>query len=346
MVHSWAKHTAGNGSTVRVVLFDYPKAFDLIDHVLLVRKVLALDMPVSVSRWIIDFLKDRTQRVKLGNDCLSEWRNIPAGVPQGTKLGPWLFILMIDDINTSNTELWKYVDDITIAECVDKNKASTIQFDVEELITKSSENKFQHNETKCKELRISFANSVADFAPIVINGKAIEVVRTVKLLGLNTSSELRWNCHVSEICKKVASRLFFLKQLKRANIPPIDLVTFFSTCIRPVIEYACPVFHNALPAYLSAELEQLQKRAMRIIYPFTPYSDALACANLEKLSERREATTTKFFDIISHDGDHKLHHKLPPSNNCSVNLRQKRKFHAPRCKTKRLMNAFIFSNCV
>ena len=156
MVHFWAKHTDGNGSTVRVVLFDYRKAFDLIDHVLLVRKLLALDLPVSVSRWIIDFLKDLTHRVKLGNDCLSERRNIPAGVPQGTKLGPWLFILMIEDINTCNTELWKYVDDTTIAECVDKNKASTIQFDVEERITKSSENKVQLNETKCKELRISF----------------------------------------------------------------------------------------------------------------------------------------------------------------------------------------------
>ena len=70
----------------------------------------------------------------MGEDCFSEWKNVPAGVPQGTKLGPWLFILMIDDINTSNTELWKYVDDTTIAECVDKKKDSRIQSDVEELI--------------------------------------------------------------------------------------------------------------------------------------------------------------------------------------------------------------------
>ena len=168
MVHSWTKHTDGTGSTVRVVLFDYRKAFDLIDHTLLARKLLALDLPVGVSFWIIDFLTDRTQRVKLGEDCLSEWRNVPAGVPQGTKLGPWLFILMIDDINTSNTELWKYVDDTTIAECVDKKKDSRIQSDVEELITKSNQNKFQLNESKCKELRISFPKPAAVFAPIFI----------------------------------------------------------------------------------------------------------------------------------------------------------------------------------
>ena len=93
-----------------------------------------------LQRWFLsfDFLTDRTQRVKLGEDGLSEWRNVPAGVAQGTKLGPWLFILMIDDINTSNTELWKYVDDTTIAECVDKKEDSHIQSDVEELIAKSN----------------------------------------------------------------------------------------------------------------------------------------------------------------------------------------------------------------
>ena len=73
------------------------------------------------------------------------------------------------------------------------SKSCRIQTDVEELIAKSNQNKFQLNESKCKELRISFAKSAADFAPIVINGKAIEVVSTVKLLGLNISSDLRRN---------------------------------------------------------------------------------------------------------------------------------------------------------
>ena len=75
--------------------------------------------------------------------------------------------------------------------------------------------------------------------------------------------------------------------------------------------------------YLSAELEKLQKRVMRIIYPFTPYSDALAGANLEKLSERRAAITANLFDTISRDRDDKLRHLLPPSNNCSANLSRK-----------------------
>ena len=283
MVHSWTKYTDGAGSTVRVVLFDYRKAFDLVDHTLLVRKLLTLDIPYGITCWVIDFLKNHQQMVKLERECMSEWRNTPAGVPQGTKLGSWLFIFMIDDIDTSNPDLWKYVDDTTMAENVVKTKASIIQNDVNEPVEKSKEKRFQLNVAKCNELRISFAKHSVDLDPILVNGESINVAHTVKLLGLNISSDLRWSCHVSEISRKFASRLYFLRQLKRANIPTKDLLTFYITCVRPVAEYACPVFHNALPAYLSAELEKLQKRAMRIIFLFMPYKVALATAGLPSM---------------------------------------------------------------
>ena len=132
-------------------------------------------------------------------------------MPQGTKLGPWLFILMIDDINTPVTQNCgnTWMQQLLESDCVDKKEDSHIQSDVEELIAKSNQNKFQLNESKCKELRISFAKSAADFALIVINGKAIVVVSTVNLLGLNISSDLQWNCHVAEISKKRSESIIF-----------------------------------------------------------------------------------------------------------------------------------------
>ena len=66
--------------------------------------------------WIIDFLTTGKQRVKLGHDCFSGWGAVPAEVPQGTKIGTWLFIIMINGLDVPGIDLWKYVDDTTISE--------------------------------------------------------------------------------------------------------------------------------------------------------------------------------------------------------------------------------------
>ena len=71
-----------------------------------------------------------------------------------------------------------------------------------------------------------------------------------------------------KIVSKAASRLFLLRQFKRACSEPNELLCFYRTCIRPVADYACQAYHNSLPAYLSDDLERIQCRALRIIYPF------------------------------------------------------------------------------
>ena len=99
-----------------------------------------------------------------------------------------------------NARLWKYVDDTTISETVAKGELSNAQRTTERVVQWSLENRVQLNTDKCKEMRISFSKSQQEFEPILINRDALEVVDSVKLLGLNISSDLTWNININQIC--------------------------------------------------------------------------------------------------------------------------------------------------
>ena len=131
--------------------------------------------------------------MKLAHDCYSDWGSVRAGVPQGTRLGPWLFLVMINEVHVNGVNLWKYVDDTSMAKTVLKGQPSRIQVAVDDLVGQAETYKFQLNKTKCKELQVSFSRSVELFKAVTINNKPIEVVTSVKRLGLTISNNLKWN---------------------------------------------------------------------------------------------------------------------------------------------------------
>ena len=106
---------------------NYRKAFDLIDHSIPINEIRLMPIPNFVINWLISFLCGRKQRVKLARDCVSEWGTVPCGVPQGTKLGPWLFILMINELKLTDITHWKYIDDTAVSEIIPRNGISQIQ---------------------------------------------------------------------------------------------------------------------------------------------------------------------------------------------------------------------------
>ena len=125
-----------------------------------------------------------------------------------------------------------------------------------------------------------------------------ERVTTYKLLGVHIDSTLSWSTHIEYIIKKASTRLYFLKQLKRAGLPNSHLLHFYITVIRPVLEYCAPVWHYALTKAQSESLEAVQKRAIHITHDLTrgmPYSSMLLHVNLDSLATRREDLSRRFF---------------------------------------------------
>ena len=130
----------------------------------------------------------------------------------------------------------------------------------------SRNNDMRINATKTKEIVICFCrndNHVASIPRIVIDNNDIERVTQANVLGVTLSSDLTWNAHVDTIVSKARKRVFTIYQLKRAGIRQCDLLRVYVSVIRPVLEYACPVWHTSLPMYLSDNIETIQKRCLR-----------------------------------------------------------------------------------
>ena len=129
-------------------------------------------------------------------------------------------------------------------------------------------------------------------------------------------------------------RLYCLTQLKRANVGTKEPLQFYITCIRPITEYACPVFHNSLTNYLSNELVAIQQRALKIILPRTSYGEALSRMGLQTLYARRQELTESLSRDIESNVDHKLYNLLPPLIEIDTTLRNKSKYDVNRTVSK------------
>ena len=118
------------------------------------------------------------------------------------------------------------------------------------------------------------------------NVTPLEKVQTHKALGVTFCDNLKWNSNTQEIINKASKWLYVIRVLKRARVPPPHLVTIYNALVRSVLEYACPVWSNSLHPCLNQKVEMVQKRAMRIIYPYTSYDMALSLSSIPRLEER------------------------------------------------------------
>jgi len=253
------------------------------------------------------------------------------------------FIHMVDDLSLECL-LHMYVDDTTLSEVVPISAPdeSTMQQEVNSLVTWTQRNDMKINPEKTKELIIDFSRNNSDIPPLYMNDTTVERVKSAKLVGVHVQDDLKWTTHVEEICAKANRRVFILTHLRRAGATPDDLVKVYCTLIRPLLEYACPVWSTSIPSYLISSIESIQKRCLKIIHPFISYDESRTLLKLPTLEERREVLCKTFFKKIQSTND-KLHYLLPEKNTIAqqYNLRKTLTYNRSHVNTDRFENTFI-----
>ena len=151
-----------------------------------------------------------------------------------------------------------------------------------------------------------------------VNHNYNNIYEAINFVPFILSSDLKWNNHIVDCIKKANKRLYFIVLLKRARVPLNDIVNFYCTTIRPVLEYCAPVFHYALPAYLNEDIERIQKRALSIISPAMSYRECLDSLGLPTLYDRRNGLCRQLFDSIAINPGHMLYHLLYQENNKAI----------------------------
>ncbi|KAI8516828.1 hypothetical protein Bbelb_054090 [Branchiostoma belcheri] len=193
----------------------------------------------SLLPWVCSFVSSRRQRVRYQH-ALSHWESLTCGVAEGTLLDPLLFLVMINDAGTTNSEYWKYVDDLNMGESRLAYSPSTLQNDLDSLDDWSVRNHMLLNPRKCKVLHISFMQRPPPVPALTLGGQVLTVVTQARLLGLQIQSDLGWDAQVDSMVTKGSRRLFLLCRLRRAGLPTVDLTTVYCGYVRPLLEYAAP----------------------------------------------------------------------------------------------------------
>ena len=145
----------------------------------------------SIVNWVIDFLTGRIQLVRVCGET-SGWSAVNGGVPQGTVLEPILFLIRINDIASNHDWRWKYEDDASLSEIINKGNQGNIQSVIDLIDAWCAENDMKLNcsTCKCKDLVISFAKEKPQLSPLFIQNYELTTVKSTKILGIHLSADL------------------------------------------------------------------------------------------------------------------------------------------------------------
>ena len=255
-----------NGHQTDVLVMDFSKAFDKVGHKRLMKKLSQYGINGPTATWITNYLAGRTQTVVLDGET-SSTAPVTSGVPQGSVLGPCLFLLYINDLAESLESTVRLFADDTIAYLAIKNPgdASALQRDLDKLAAWEEKWQMEFHPDKCEVLRINKKHKENTInASYNLRGHTLKVVSEAKYLGVTISGDLRWNTHITKITNKANSTLGALRRNVRVSSKKIK-ETAYKTLVRPQLEYCSPLWDPAT-GVMKNKLEQVQRRSVRWVY--------------------------------------------------------------------------------
>ena len=286
-----------SGEPVDVIYLDFQKAFDTVPHKRLIARLEEIGIKGKLLNWIKEWLKGRKQRVVI-NGKASQWIEVDSGVPQGSILGPLLFIIFINGIDEGiMSDILKFADDTKIfGKAGTKESVNKLRADLQALLNWSEKWQMKFNTEKCKVMHIGVNNLKEEY---FMGCKKLEEIMEERDLGVIVSS----NFKVSKQCIKAARKgnqiLGLINRTITCKKKEI-ILRLYKSLVRPHLEYCIQAWRPHLVKDIEI-LEKVQKRATRMIKECAgkTYEERLQIVGLTTLECRRlRADLIEVFKIL------------------------------------------------
>ena len=337
------KLSIDRGEITILVLFDFSKAFDMVDHNILLRKMHDLGFSNSVLEWVFAYLSGRKLAVKDSSGNISSWSDVVRGVPQGSGLGPSFFSILINDIATCLKFMKRilYADDLqAYLSCLPKELIRAllrVESDIHAVADWANTNLLRLNLEKTKILIVGSKRTIASIdldqlVQINIDNTVIPFVKSARNLGLTFTTELNWSNQIRDISKRI---YFCLRSfnVSRKSLSVETKLQLVSAIIVPYIGYCCLIFLDNTIAQDSI-LKRALNSCLRFIFGLrrrtriTPYYERLQWLKVEK--RRFYFLGTFMYQMMSSRTPAYLFEKLqPPVIVHQYLLRQTRALQVP-----------------
>lgn len=336
-----------SGKEIRAIFCDISKAFDRVWHKGLLFKLQSSGISGHLLNWFSSYLTRRKQRVVLPG-VYSSWTTIKAGVPQGSILGPLLFLVYINDIvHNIGANIRLFADDTSLFLVVENPDvaARTLNYDLNTISNWAKKWLVTFNPNKTESILFSKKKSPIIHPPIYMSGQPIVEVQRHKHLGLFFSHDLRWNQHIDYIKSKAWTRLNIMRRLK-FRLHRDSLAIIYTTFIRPILEYGNVLFDSCTNQERD-ELEKINQEAARIVTGTTKL------VSIQKLmqetcwetleSRRQKHKLVLFYKMTKGLTPDYLASLVPPTVGSSnrYSLRNAQNYQVPRSRTASYYNSFL-----